>query len=215
MDSNFKKARDNTSSRGFRGSEREDQEIPLSDAAARTECPMLNWSKIVYANVKGGRGIHVLNPGHPDLDRRDDTRGSVQAGRGTSTCRGMATVGCVPGRQFLPHFGSTENYQVNWQDCASWQSPTEILHAGEEKHIFLPWILLVFGLWNDGVLQSKILVDKQKTETSNYGSDEHPRALEDQWQKMKFGHMQKETTHGIQEVLRNIRRPLFLPTMSS
>ena len=66
-----------------------------------------------------------------------------------------------------------------------------MLHAGEEKHIFLPRILLVFGLRNDGVLQSKRSVGKQKTETSNDGSDEHPRASEDQWQNMKFDHMQK------------------------
>ena len=88
-------------------------------------------------------------------------------------------------------------------------------HAGEEKDIFLLRILLVFGLQNDGVLQSKRLVDKQKTETSNDGSDEHPRASEDQWQNMKFDHMQKETPHGIQAVLRNIIRPLFIPRMSS
>ena len=50
----------------------------------------------------------------------------------------------------------------------------------------LPQILLVFGLQNDGVLQSKILVDNHKTKTSNDWSDEHPRASEYQWQNMKF-----------------------------
>ena len=66
-----------------------------------------------------------------------------------------------------------------------------MLHAGEEKHNFLPQILLVFGLQNDGVLQSKRLVGKQKTETSNDGSDDHPISSEDQWQKMKLDLMQK------------------------
>ena len=118
-------------------------------------------------------------------------RGSVQAGRGTSTCRVMATVRCVTGRQCLPPFGATANYPVKRQYRAAWQSPREMPHAGEEKHIFLPHILLVFGLQNNGVLQSKRLVDKQKSEMSNDGSDEHPRESEDQWQKMKFDHMQK------------------------
>ena len=47
---------------------------------------------------------------------------------------------------------------------------------GEPIHILR--IMLVFGLQNDGVFQSKILVGKQNTEMSNDGSDEHPRASE-------------------------------------
>ena len=88
-------------------------------------------------------------------------------------------------------------------------------HAGEEKDIFLLRILLVFGLRNDGVFQSKILVGKQNMEMSNDGSDEYPRASEDQWQNMKFDILQKETHHRIQAVLRNIRRTFFLPTTRS
>ena len=127
----------------------------------------------------------------------------------------MAAIGCVPGRQCLPAFGATENHPVERQHRSSWQFPRVMPHAGEEKHIFLLWVLLVSGLRNDGVFQSKISVGKQNMETSNDGSDEHPKASEDQWQNMKFDHLQKETHHIMQAVLRNIIRPLFLSAMIS
>ena len=90
--------------------------------------------------TRGGGGSHVLNPGHHDSYLRDKAGGSVWVGRETSTCRGMATVGSVPGRQFLPAFGAAEKYPVERQDHASWQSPREVPHTGEEKEIFLPQI---------------------------------------------------------------------------
>ena len=82
---------------------------------------------------------------------------------------------------------------------------------GEEKNVFLPWIVLVFGLQNDGVFQSKIWIGKNSMGRSDDGSDEHTIALKDQCQIMMFDLLKNKTPHGIQVVLRNIRR-LFLVT---
>ena len=55
-------------------------------------------------------------------------------------------------------------------------SPLEITHVGEEEDIFLPRILLVFGLGNDSVLQPKRFFCHQNMRIYNYGSDDHPIA---------------------------------------
>ena len=71
------------------------------------------------------------------------------------------------------------------------------------------------GLQNDGVFQSKRWIGNNNMGGSNDGSDEHPVALEDQWQNKMFDHLKNKTPHRIQVVLRNIRRPFLMPTMIS
>ena len=55
----------------------------------------------------------------------------------------------------------------------------EMMRVGEEEDIFLLSIFLVFGLWNDVVLQLNILIVKQNIITANDGSDERPIAKND------------------------------------
>ena len=55
----------------------------------------------------------------------------------------------------------------------------EMMRVGEEEDIFLLSVFLVFGLWNDVVLQLNILIVKQNIITANDGSDERPIAKND------------------------------------
>ena len=56
---------------------------------------------------------------------------------------------------------------------------------------------------------SKRLLGKMKLETADDGSNNHSKALSEEWKVMKFDHLSKETPHDIKTALEEEQKALL------
>ena len=72
-----------------------------------------------------------------------------------------------------------------------------MLHMGEEEDTSLQQLLFAFGLRDDVIDQSRILIGKPKVGQDYYDSDENTKASDDKCKVMEFDHLPKVTPHDI------------------
>ena len=166
---------------------------------------------MVDTNV--GVGCHVRSPGHPDPDLGGQGWMFCLTGHGTSTCQGMAEVGCSWTSNGTCFWGRVK--LACWvQDRASCQSPRNFVWGVGGRHLSSAYLV--------GVCVGKWWCDPIKDigQNNEHGNGQWWEWLESQrnlgkWQNMKSDYLQKETPNSLQKFIIEEQRDLLSPEITS
>ena len=94
-------------------------------------------------------------------------------------------------------------------------SSLEIQRLGGEEDIFLEQFLLLIGLRDKVVIQSKTFIGKTKLGTAKDGSDEHSKASEDQWQTTNINNLKNKHLTKLRRFYKKNTMPYLMPKIIS